>query len=201
MNIQVIKIFAAMVAGGFVMILHELPKSVLFIKLSTNRETKHQQGIFKIFNYIDPIGIILCITNQAGFSKPYMYRIKDRKTNFLLGVTGFLTLFVIFVTSVLVLKYQIGMDSDFTYSITTGLTELIYQCIVLYIALISLGMFLVNLFPISVFDMGLMIAGRSPRTYFSIIRFDYIIKIILLFAILLQLISYFSTAIISLILL
>lgn len=200
MNLQLIKIFAAIIAGSLVMILHELPKSFLFIKLSTNKETRNQHNIFKVFNYVDPVGILLCITNQAGFSKPYMYRIKDKRTNFLLGITGFITLFFIFIVSILLLKYQIGMSSSFTYSVTSSFLEILYQCIILYTALISLSMFFVNLFPVSVFDMGLMIAGKSPRAYFSIIRFDYIIKIILLFTILLQLISYFSTNIISLIL-
>ncbi|MDF2951557.1 MAG: hypothetical protein K0S18_1140 [Anaerocolumna sp.] len=200
MNLQLIKIFAAIIAGSLVMILHELPKSFLFIKLSTNKETRNQHNIFKVFNYVDPVGILLCITNQAGFSKPYMYRIKDKRTNFLLGITGFITLFFIFILSILLLKYQIGMNSSFTYSVTSSFLEILYQCIILYTALISLSMFFINLFPVSVFDMGLMIAGKSPRAYFSIIRFDYIIKIILLFTILLQLISYFSTNIISLIL-
>lgn len=205
MKLQLIKILAALIAGAIVMILHELPKSVLFTRLNSlqsteNKFNEHKFNIYKVFQYIDPIGIILCVVNQVGFSRPYMFRIKDRKTNFILGITGFISLLFIFLMSMGMLKYGIGMSSDFSYSETLGTMDLLYQCIILYIALISFSMIIVNLFPVSIFDMGLIIAGKSPRTYFSIIKLDYVIKIILLIAIILQLIRYFSTITISILL-
>lgn len=200
MKIQLIKIIAALIAGGLVMILHEIPKSILFTKMNAKQDKKRKYDIYKLLNYIDPIGLILCITNQVGFSKPYMYRIKDKKTNLILGITGFSSLVLIFIVSTLILKFGIKMKSNFSYSETIGVFELFYECIILYISLISLSMIIVNLFPISVFDIGLIIAGKSSKAYFNIIRFDYITKIILLFTVLLQIVSTGCTFLLSLLL-
>lgn len=200
MKTQLIRILAAFISGGLIMILHEFPKAILFYMINPTKNKKDKRIILKLHHYIDPIGIIFCITSMAGFSKPYMYRIKDKKTNFILGITGFISLALTFIISVLILRYGIGMNPDFTYDTNIGMVDLILQYIILYMALLSFSMFLVNLFPISTFDMGLCIAGKSPNKFFSIIRNDYVIKLILFFAILLQVIASISFFILSLLL-
>ncbi|QHQ62400.1 hypothetical protein Ana3638_17745 [Anaerocolumna sedimenticola] len=197
MKIQLIRVLAAFIAGGIVMILHEFPKAYIYNRLNPSQDIKRKRGIYKLHHYIDPIGIILCITNQAGFSKPYMYRIKDKKTNFILGLTGLITLLIVFMVSMAILRFGIGVNSKLNYSETISIYELIFQFILVYIALISISMFIVNLFPISTFDMGLCIAGKSPSKYFVIIRNDYFIKMVLLLVIMFQFITSFSTLIMS----
>lgn len=183
MKIQLLRLVAALLAGSIVMILHELPKAMIYKRINSSSGMKSKHNIYRLHHYIDPIGLILCVTNQAGFSKPYMYRIKDKKTNFILGITGFLSLSIIFMISMCLLKFGIGMDSNISYLETTGLLELFFQFTLIYIALISFTMFMVNLFPISTFDMGLCIAGKSPTKYFAIIRNDYFIKMLLVLVI------------------
>lgn len=195
MGIQLIRLFAAFIAGGIVMIIHEFPKAFLYNKLNPNQDPKQKKKIYKLHHYIDPIGMILCVTNQAGFSKPYMYRIKDRKTNFILGIAGFLSLLTIFFISISVLHFGLGINSELNYAVDTGFLELVLQFIFVYLALISMSMFLVNLFPISTFDMGLCIAGKSPSKYFLIIQKDYFIKMMLILIILFQFITTFSSLI------
>lgn len=197
MKIQLIRMFAAFIAGAVVMILHEFPKAFIYNRLSPNQDPKRRSKIYKLHHYIDPIGIILCITNQAGFSKPYMYRIKDKKTNLIMGITGLISLLLIFLASMAVLRFGIGINSNLYYSETISIFELIPQFILVHIALISISMFIVNLFPISTFDMGLCVAGKSPSKYFLIIRNDYFIKMVLLLVIMFQFISSFSTLIMS----
>lgn len=179
------------------MILHEFPKAFLYKRINKVKGVKSRHNIYRLHHYIDPIGLLLCVTNQAGFSKPYMYRIKDQRTNMILGVTGFLSLAVTFLISVGILKYGIGMKTDFSYSQTAGTLLLLGQCIVTFTALTSITMFFVNLFPISTFDMGLCIAGRSSSKYFTIIKNDYFIKMALLLVILFQVINSIGTLIIS----
>jgi len=197
MKIQLIRLLAAFIAGGIVMILHEFPKALLYNKLNPNQDPKKKRNIYKLHHYIDPIGILLCITNQAGFSKPYMYRIKDRKTNFCLGITGMASLLLTFFASLFVLRFGVGINSGLNYSRSLGSAQLILQFILVYIALISLSMFMVNLFPVSTFDMGLCIAGKSPSKYFTIIRNDYFIKVMLILVIIFQFITTFSTLILT----
>lgn len=197
MKIQLIRLLSAFLAGGLVMILHEFPKAFIYNRLSPDQDPKRKRNIYKLHHYIDPIGIILCITNQAGFSKPYMYRIKDKRTNFILGITGFISLLLIFLVSMAVLRFGIGINSKLNYSETINIFELILQFILVYMALISISMFIVNLFPISTFDMGLCIAGKSPSKYFLIIRNDYFIKMVLLLVIMFQFITSFSTLIMT----
>ncbi len=197
MKIQLISLLAAFVAGGIVMILHEFPKAYIYNRLNPNQDPKRKRNIYKLHHYIDPIGMILCITNQAGFSKPYMYRIKDKKTNFILGITGMLSLLTLFLVSMAILRFGIGVNSELNYSETISIYELILQFLLVYIALISISMFIVNLFPISTFDMGLCIAGKSPAKYFVIIQNDYFIKMILILAILFQFITRFGALIMT----
>ncbi len=197
MKIQLIRLFAAFIAGGIVMILHEFPKAFIYNKINPDQDLKRKRNIYKLHHYIDPIGIILCITNQAGFSKPYMYRIKDKKTNFILGMTGLFSLLAVFAVSISILRFVIGINSNLNYPEKTDLNELIPQFILVHIALISISMFIVNLFPISTFDMGLCIAGISPSKYFLIIRNDYFIKMMLVLIIIIQFITSFGTLIMT----
>ncbi len=200
MKTQLIRIAAAFISGSLIMILHEFPKAILFYIINPAKDKKDKNIIFKLHHYIDPIGMIFCITSMAGFSKPYMYRIKDKKTNFILGIAGFISLALTFIGSFLILRFGIGMNPDFTYVENIKTADLIFQCIMLYMALLSLSMFLVNLFPVSTFDMGLCIAGKSPNKFFSIIRNDYVIKMILFFAVILNIIAEISATILSMLL-
>lgn len=200
MIIQLIKLISALIAGGFVMILHELPKAIIYSNLKPDKNVKSKNNIYRLHQYIDPIGILLCITNQVGFSKPYMYRIKDKKVNFILGITGFFSLIVVFIVSICILKFGIGIDPDFGYSETSSIVVKIFQFTMVYITLISLSMFVVNLFPISTFDMGLCIAGKSQTKYLSIIRNDYFIKMLLILSIMIGFMTNISMFIMRIIL-
>lgn len=189
MRIQLIKLLAAFFAGCIVMILHEFPKALLYNGLNKNQDPKKKRNIYKLYQYIDPIGILFCVTTQAGFSKPYMYRLKNRKSNLLLGICGFISLFLVFAVSVIIIKVQHDFSSPLEWNPSNSSVMLFYQFSMLYTALISITMFFVNLFPVSTFDMGLCIAAKSPSRYFSIIKNDYLIKVMLIFVVLFQLLT------------
>ena len=176
MKEQLITVVAILAASCLVMIIHELVKSLVFV-IRSRKQSTEKHTIFRIYQYIDPIGLLLCLIGFAGFSKPYMYRMRDRKTNLFTGIAGFITLLLLAVTGLLICK-------------TTG--SVFAFVLAEYISVVSIGMFLVNLFPVSVFDLGLVIAGVAPEKFFSIIKNDYTIKMILILAIILGLIKNFS---------
>lgn len=193
MRIQLISLLAAFLAGCIVMILHEFPKALLYNRLNKNQDPKKKRNIYKLYQYIDPIGILFCMTNQAGFSKPYMYRLKNRRNNLLLGICGFASLLLVFGASVAVIKLQ----NVFSGPLNQGdsFLNLFLRFGLGYMAIISMSMFLVNLFPVSTFDMGLCIAAKSPSRYFSIIKNDYFIKVLLIFAVIFQFLSDISQSV------
>lgn len=203
MKEALLSVSAALVAAIVIMILHELPKSIIYCvrslaewKEQPNYELRRKRtarDICKLWKYVDPIGLLLCVTTYSGFSKPYMYRMKDRKTNKIAGFTGFFMLFLIAVLNILIIRTQfISTDvNDFT-KVHNNITILISFYFFYFMAYISMNMFLINLIPISTFDMGLLIAGYSPSKYFSIIKNDHYIKLILLFTVLLGIISTIS---------
>lgn len=189
MKIQLLEAAASVLAAIIVMILHEIPKSLLFLWFRRREEKSLEEkrkwkwsSAFMFHRYIDPIGLLLCITTYGGFSKPYMFRIRDRKTNYILGMLGFLDLICIYMISEFILysKYQVikAKDLEIFYGNSWGYFGKLFW---IYMAILSLGIFFINLFPVSIFDMGLIIAGRSPRVYLNIIQKDSIIKIIVLF--------------------
>lgn len=175
MKEQMIGLGAMLLAACLVMIVHELAKSVVFVLRS--KSTQDKLEIFRIYQYIDPIGLLFCLYGFAGFSKPYMYRMRDRRTNFYVGLTGFVTLFALAAAGLVLCKY------------TSSLPVFV---LAQYVSVLSIGMFFVNLFPISVFDLGLILAGVAPDKFFSIIRNDYIIKMLLILTVILGMMRSFS---------
>ncbi|MFW5670801.1 MAG: hypothetical protein ACOCM8_00685 [Acetivibrio ethanolgignens] len=171
MKEQLITVAAILGAGCFVMIVHELIKSLVFV-IRSRGQSSEKHKIFHIYQYIDPI-----LFGFSGFSKPYMYRMRDRKTNLYVGIAGFITLLVVAVAGLLVCR--------------TTQTVAVFV-IAQYMSVLSIGMFFVNLFPVSDFDVGLIVSGVEPEKYFSIIKNDYTIKMILILTIILGIIRSFS---------
>lgn len=199
MKEQILQLVTLTIAGIIVMILHELPKSIIYNFINKNQSQTTRRNIYKVIHYIDPIGLILCITTYTGFSKPYMYRIKEKKTNLILGVTGLISLLIIFLASITIWKIYFPIGDTFSYTTTVewavkNFPNYLFQ----FISLISINMLLVNLIPISTFDLGLIIAGKSPSKYFSIIRNDYLIKMILVLVIVFRVIPSITNFIIQL---
>lgn len=197
MKIHLIRIIATFIATAIVMIAHEFPKAFAYSIISKNQDPKKKHKIYLLHHYIDPIGMLLCITNHAGFSKPYMYRIKDQKTNFILGLTGFISLLVTFLISNLILRFGFHITDELLISDTSNIVLLLSQFITVYTSLISISMFIVNLFPMSTFDMGLLVAGKSPSKYFAIIRNDYMLKMLLLLLIIFRFIPTIGTLLLT----
>lgn len=188
MKLQLLEVAASILAAILIMILHEMPKSLLFLWRRRSEETTIEEknkwrwsGAFLVHHYIDPIGLILCVTTYGGFSKPYMFRIRDRKTNCILGLLGFFDLFCIYAFSIYILswKYHVTVPGD-VESIVGSTWYCFGKLFWIYMSILSIGIFLINLFPVSVFDMGLIIAGKSPRAYLAMIQKDSFVKIVAL---------------------
>lgn len=176
MKEQLIGAGALLLAACIVMVVHELAKSIVFV-VRSRKTSKEKHRIFRIYQYIDPIGLLFCLYGFAGFSKPYMYRMRDKKTNLYVGITGFCILFLLAATGLFVCR-----STD----------QLEVFIVAQYTSVLSIGMLFVNLFPVSVFDMGLVIAGVAPEKFYSIIKNDYTIKMILILTVILGIIRSFS---------
>jgi hypothetical protein len=163
-------------ASAFVMIVHEIVKSFVFVFRSPHK-LKGEGDIFRLYHYIDPIGMLFCLYGYSGFSKPYMYRMRDRKTNLYVGILGFVTLILLALAGVI-------LGNMIPYVFPAHFAQ--------YVCVVSIGMFFANLFPISVFDLGLIIAGLSPEKFVSIIKNDYVIKTIFVLTVFIGVIRYFS---------
>lgn len=196
---QIVELVMAILAAAIIMVLHEFPKAVYYCISSEIRTSKDWwKKIICLHRYIDPIGMVLAVVSYAGFSKPLMFRVQNQKKNFRMGIIGFLCLLVTCFFSVAVLKYYYGMQN---LSVTvTGFSAITAELFWIYMAALSAGMFLINLFPVSIFDMGLCIAGVSSRHYLGIIKNDMLIKVILMLAIAMGVIRYFAFGIVKLML-
>ncbi len=190
------------VAAAFLMIVHELSKAMLYMALQRLSGSKrvYRHSIWEVYRYIDPIGIILSVTSSVPFSRPFMFRIQDKKLNRILGITGFAVLLLCFICGMLVLKLHVGGVSGMIILEGRGIFWKVVTLFFQYLTLLSFGMFLANLFPVSTFDMGLLIAGFSAEKYLNIIKKDALIKIIFLITIFLGLIHYGGYRFISFIL-
>lgn len=182
------------VAAGVLMILHELIKAMVYMGIQRHLGSKrtYSHSIWEVHRYLDPVGMILSITSSVTFSRPFMFRIQSKKVNRILGITGFAVLLLCFCGSMAALKLHILGVSGMTTLEGHGLVPKLVTLFIQYTAILSLGMLIANLFPISIFDMGLVIAGFSSRKYLSIIKMDGIIKLIFVGTLFMDLIHYGS---------
>ena len=186
MQVRIIQLTAAILASILVMIAHELPKAVVYNITSTKKEKLG--NLFHLFEYIDPIGLFFCVIMGTGFSKPYPYKIERKNQAIAIGLTGLGSLLVLFLVSVIIYKLNY---SGLQMSNVLAAPELSLQFVYWFTALLvlnSFGMFIVNLMPIAIFDMGLIIAGVSIPAYIWVVNRDVLLKTILLLVLVLEVI-------------
>ena len=179
----ILEIVICLVAAVLLMVLHELFKAVIFVLLrvkENNKQSIKRRGIWKLWHYIDPVGLVLAVTCYVPVSKPFMFRIRDKKTNLIIGISGLVFLAVIFFGSVQMLHIIYGTNANAAAALNSS--ENRREGILFW-------HFIVNLFPVSTFDMGHIIAGKSARIYLGIIKADTQIKLLLILTLFLNLIN------------
>jgi len=186
-------------AAAVLMVVHELSKAMVYMGIRRHRKNsrKYSHSIWEVHRYLDPVGIILSVTSGVAFSRPFMFRIQDKKINRVLGITGFLVILLCFFCSMTALKCHVFGVSGLKTLEGQGLFAKVITLFIQYIAIISFGMFCTNLFPVSTFDMGLLIAGYSSQKYLGIIKMDAVIKVIFMVTVFLDLINYGGYRLIS----
>ena len=184
-------VLATIIAACLVMILHEIPKTIIY-----KIRVKKKQPKVNIVQFIDPVGLIFAVVGYCGFSKPYAYHVRDKKTNLWIGYVGMITLIFLFLVTTLGCKY---IMSPFVVAYAgTGTMEYVSVFlfwIVQYMGVVSVGMFFVNLFPIVPFNMGNLIAGYSTSKLLSILKSDYELKMLYFLAMIFGIIKKFSVQI------
>ena len=188
----ILEIVICLVAAVLLMILHELFKAVIFVLLrvkENNKQIIKRRGIWKLWRYIDPVGLVLAVTCYVPVSKPFMFRIRDKKTNLIIGISGLVFLAVIFFGSVQMLHIIYGTNANAAAALNSSGNRRAGILFWQYMQMLSFDYFIVNLFPVSTFDMGHIIAGKSARIYLGIIKADTQIKLLLILTLFLNLIN------------
>lgn len=183
-----LEILICIIAAILLMVIHELTKSIVYliVRKIQGQAASQNNSILALWRYIDPLGILLSVVCFVPFSKPHLFRIRDKKTNMILGITGFSILLLIYIGSIVILKTgAFGTRALFASgSFWARVVALFLQ----YMAILSFDMLIANMFPVSTFDMGLVIAGLSSRHYLQIIKADSAIKLIFILALMFDLI-------------
>jgi hypothetical protein len=178
---------ASLCAGIFVMILHEIPKAMLYRRLKHRygkEEDKKFENRINPVHFVDPIGLIFCVIYGIGFSKPYYYRMKEKKWNQWLGITGLLSLMLQFFIAVAILKFGFHMNASLTLE---GEFSIYFEFLMYFLssyAIISIGMLITNLFPLISSDISLLVAANQPVKFVTLLRSDYMIKMVWMFLLL-----------------
>lgn len=196
--IKAIELVIAVCIAIFVMIVHELAKAVAYVIFDQSKTDK--RDILKVRQYIDPIGLLFCITMKAGFSKTYPYRLKNRAVISNVAMTGFVVLILLMATGITGYRIMVGQMDSIALLESTSYGMISCYLAFYYLTLYSTGMLLINLFPIATFNMGLLIASHSPAKFMLVIQHDYALKVVLLFAVLFQVIKNISLVIIKVLL-
>lgn len=178
-----IEVGAFLLASALAMILHELPKSVMYVLTSRHCRAEDKRRIWRLHQYIDPVGWILFLTCHAGCSKPYPYRLKEKDTNIAIGLTGFLALGVMILGG-----YALEYSGIFYLPgvVSSEAQGLLWQFAVQtnwYFNYASIILLIVNLIPIVSSDISLLIIAFSPKYLISMLKNDTMIKGLFLIAV------------------
>ena len=181
----IIEITAILTASALAMILHELPKSIIYVLTGRHCEEKDKYRIFKLHRYIDPVGLILFLTCHAGCSRPYSYRLKEKDTNVAIGMTGFLSLGVMLMAGY-AFYYLILPRLPMILGVNPGDNLMIFfiQASWYFIYAVFV-LFIVNLFPMVSSDIFLIIVAISPKRLIPLMKNDTLIKCLLIICIVL----------------
>ena len=185
----IIEIGAILLASSLAMMLHELPKSIAYVLTGRHCQAGDRHRIFKLYQYIDPVGCILFLTCNAGCSRPYPYRLKEKDTNVAIGLTGFLTLGVMLMAGSafyhLVLPYLpmiLGIDPK-------GQLMVFFIQLSWYFIYAVMVLLIVNLFPMISSDIFLIIIAVAPSKLIPLMKNDALIKGLLIICIVFNIVS------------
>lgn len=185
MKLKLLSLCAVIIAACIVMVLHEIPRIIVFFQMEKRKSLGKQ--LLRCHQFIDPIGLLFCVVGFCGFSKSYMIHVKKKETRLAIGIAGLISLLICFAAALLICKYvfpHVSFNTDVIYFLF-----MICQ----FISVLSIGMFIANLFPIASFDMGFIIGGVSEEKFISINYSDYYIKAIFILSVIPGLIRIMST--------
>lgn len=184
-----LEIVLCLAAAACLMIFHESVKVIVYT-VCRRGKSRFRVSPWKVWRYIDPVGLILAVTSYVPVSRPYFFRIRDQRTNRLLGIAGLLSLVFVLTGCVVLLRRCYGGLDGISHMAVIHWWERLLPMFLQYLSLLSFGMLVINLFPVSTFDMGLLLAGFSSAMYLRIIKSDGTIKMIVILVLLLDLIRY-----------
>ena len=100
--------------ASVLMIIHEMVKTAIYLlqKRRMHQKAAFSHSMWAVYRYIDPIGLILAVVSNVPFSKPFMFRVRDKKTNLVMGISGFCILVAVFALCICSLHFDLfGLDS------------------------------------------------------------------------------------------
>lgn len=189
MRAHLILLIASLLAGICCMILHELPKVMIYrryVRKHTDNDKKQEiMPTINPIHFIDPIGLLFCGMFRIGFSKPCYYRMKEQKLNQKLGIVGLLSLMIQFFLLAVILKFILGLDANLAIP---EKSSFFYEFLIYFLssyAIICIGMIITNLFPLLTTDMAWILTSSKPMTLVTLLQNDYLVKMVwLLFVVL-----------------
>lgn len=163
-----IRIVMSIVAALVVTTLHEVPKAVLAVAFGDDTPKIQGKLTLNPFKHVDPIGLIVMVASNAGWSYPVEFNpnnFRHKKLNtVIVALSGIVTSGVIGILA-LVTVGNMGL-----VNLTRGNSYV--QIFLFYVALNSLGLSIINLVPITPFSITKIIAVFSPRNYFKLIQHE-----------------------------
>ncbi len=197
MQERIILFIASLLGGIFCMILHEAPKVVIYRRyIKKNKKMQiTAQGKVNPIHFIDPIGLLFCAIFRVGFSKPSYYRMKEKRINQLLGVVGLLSLILQFLIVVGTLRFGFGMNAKLSLPENSSFTYEFLMYFLTSYAIICVGMLITNLFPLLTTDMSWILTSTKPMTFVTLLKSDYLVKMVWLLLVVLRVIPSLSLSI------
>lgn len=192
---KLLYITITLVSGIFLMLVHEFVKNVVYYNIRRKDGAKVDKKIFYFWKYIDLVGVITTIAMYTPFSKQYRYTISNKKTAFWVGFTGVLSLFIIFLICIITLRCNFKDYIVATQIMETDSIRYFYYLILVNLSMLSMSMLLVNMFPITCFDMGLLILSTNSKNRGTIVILDGYLKLLFFFMIVLRVFFNSSTII------
>lgn len=159
-----------MVCGFIVMIVHEVPKSIVAHAVMHPLHRSAHKINRNILKYIDPIGLIMFMFLNVGWQKPFEYnstKYRDKSKGILaVALTGLIAN-LMFMAILLPLTY-LPMNAYLHFFVIS---------LIFY----NFSITIVNLLPVPPLEMAKIIHSFSHNTYFKLMQNERIIHTVFIF--------------------
>jgi Zn-dependent protease len=182
---ELLDLLIHVLAALFCIIFHECAHGYAADRLGDHTARERGRLSWNPIRHIDPMGLLLMVVAGVGWAKPVPVdprHFKHPKQGMALtALAGPASNLVLTVVALLIGRFLYPLSSQLLYGTPVAYVYIYCFSFIAYVAVLSLGLGLFNLIPISPLDGSKVLLSLLPdRIYFNILRYERYVMLLLI---------------------